>query len=413
MTVIDIVRENFKARTEIQGELRSIDEAATTDKRDYTDAERVTIEEKRSALKAIDDRIVANLEMQVRSEAIDGGMDRFLGAIADRETGDVADTRSVGQRFVTDEYRSWANGGARGQFAVDLDGLDIRTVTDVTTGVTSAGALRQPERLARVGQDFLDRRTYLADLVPHINTSTGSVEYVQDKTPLADMANKAVEVTEGSAKPQAGPTFQVVTEPMATIAAWANMTRQAAADFPQVQSYLDGRLRYSLKRRLDSQFINGDGNAPNMTGLLLRSGITTNTPGSTEAWYKTIRHAITVMELVESVPEIIVLNPTDAETFDLTNDTTAGLHAVIDVANQGARTAWGLTQVRSTAVAAGTALLIDPMAVAIFDRMAPTAYMTDSHASNFTANILTLLLELRAGTALFDPKGVCKVTFHA
>jgi hypothetical protein len=59
--------------------------------------------------------------------------------------------------------------------------------------------------------------------------------YVQDKTPLADMANKAVEVTEGSAKPQAGITTAVVTEPIATIAAWANLTRQVAADVPQIQ----------------------------------------------------------------------------------------------------------------------------------------------------------------------------------
>ena len=67
---------------------------------------------------------------------------------------------------------------------------------------------------------------------------------------------------------------------------------------------------------------------------------------------------------------------------------------------------------RFTAIASGTAALIDPMAVAILDEMAPRAYLTDSHASNFTSNILTLLLELDAGLALFDPAGVLKVTFN-
>jgi hypothetical protein len=39
--------------------------------------------------------------------------------------------------------------------------------------------------------------------------------------------------------------------------------------------------------------------------------------------------------------------------------------------------------------------------------------MTDSHASNFTSNILTLLLEARLGLALFDPApGVLKITFN-
>jgi HK97 family phage major capsid protein len=416
MSVIDIVRENFKARAEIQGELRSIDEAATADKRDYTDDEKATITEKRSALQAIDERITANLEMEVRSQEIDAGLDRFLGAIADRESGDILDSRSIGQRFAdNDEYRSWA-ASAHGSYAVDMPGMDWRAVTDVTLGATSGGALTRPERLARIGQDFLDRRVYLSDLIPTIPVGQGTVEYVQDKTPLADMADKPAETAEGAGKPQAGPTFGVVDEPTPTIPVWANITRQTAADVPQIMGYLDGRLRYALKRRVDKQLINGDGSSPNLRGLLNRSGIVTYAPGSAEARYVSIRHSIRLMEDVESVPEIIVLAPADAELFDLSNSTSAGIHANPDaqggVATEPTRTAWGLRQVRSTAVAAGTALLIDPMQVALFDRQQPTAYMTDSHASNFTSNILTLLLELRVGLGLFASYGVLKLTFN-
>jgi len=413
MSAINIVRENFKARTEIQGELRQIDEAATADKRDYTDDEKATIDEKRVALKTIDDRISANLEQQVRSEEIQSGMDRFLGVMADRDTGEVTDTRSLGERFTSDEFRTWASGGARGQSpAMDVD-LDFRAVTNVTTGATSGGAFVTNDRLGRVGNDFLDRRTFLLDLLPSINVTTGSVEIVQDKSPLADLANAATEIAEGGAKPQAGPTLAVVTEPIQTVAAWANITRQAAADAPQVQGYLDGRLRYSVKRRADGQVINGDGTSPNISGLLDRTGINAYdaTAAGAEATYLSIRKAITLMEQDETVPEIIVLNPADAEKFDLSNDTANGLHAIPNVAGPGATTAWGLTQVRSTAIASGTALLIDPMAVAVLDRQQVTAYMTDSHASNFVSNILTLLLEARLGLAVFEPAGVCSVTF--
>jgi len=413
MSAINIVRENFKARTEIQGELRQIDEAATADKRDYTDDEKATIDEKRVALKTIDDRISANLEQQVRSEEIQSGMDRFLGVMADRDTGEVTDTRSLGERFTSDEFRTWASGGARGQSpAMDVD-LDFRAVTNVTTGATSGGAFVTNDRLGRVGNDFLDRRTFLLDLLPSINVTTGSVEIVQDKSPLADLANAATEIAEGGAKPQAGPTLAVVTEPIQTVAAWANITRQAAADAPQVQGYLDGRLRYSVKRRADGQVINGDGTSPNISGLLDRTGINAYdaTAAGAEATYLSIRKAITLMEQDEAVPEIIVLNPADAEKFDLSNDTANGLHAIPNVAGPGATTAWGLTQVRSTAIASGTAMLIDPMAVAVLDRQQVTAYMTDSHASNFVSNILTLLLEARLGLAVFEPAGVCSVTF--
>lgn len=409
---LDIVRANFSRRSDIQGELRQIDEAATTDNRDYTDDETARITELRSELEAIDARIQANLDYEARSQQIADGIESMLGALIDRDRGEVVDTRSLGRRFVEmDEFRSWAEAGARGTSPALQAADEFRAVVDLTT----SGALVNPERLPRVGQDFLDRRTFLIDLLPTIPVSTGSVEYVQDASPLADMANKATEVTEGAAKPQAGITLSLVTEATATIAAWTNITRQAAADAPQMMGYLDGRLRYSLKRRADAQAINGNGTAPNLRGLANRSGILTEAPGSAEARYVSIRNAITTGENNEAVYEIIVLNPSDAELFDLSNHTGAGLHAVDTdggLASGSPRTAWGLTQVRSTAIAAGTALLIDPMAVAVLDRQQVTAYLTDSHASNFTSNILTLLLEARLGLALFEPAGVAKITFN-
>lgn len=415
-TSLDIVQANLSRRKDIQGELRQIDEAATTETRSYNENETARIAELRGELEGIDNRITSNVEMEIRSQEIGNGIESMLGAMLDRDTGDVIDTRSVGQRFATDEFRAWAEGGARGSYAVDMPGLELRAVTDTTLGATSGGALTRAERLTRVGQDFLDRRVYLTDVLPTINVTQGAIEYVQDTSPLADLANKAVEVTEGAAKPQAGMTLSVKTETAATIAAWANITRQTAQDVPQVQGYLDTRLRYSLKRRVDIQVVAGTGVAPNLLGLGARTGILTYAPGAAEARYRSIRHAITLGELSESVYEIIVLNPADAELFDLSNDTTAGLHAVMDdagpLSNGGARTAWGLQQIRSNAVASGTALLIDPTAVALFDRLQPTAYMTDSHASNFTSNILTLLLECRVGLGLFNPAGVCKVTFN-
>lgn len=412
-TAIDIVRANFSARTDIQGELRSIDEAATADNRAYTETEAARIDELRSSLEAIDARIQANLAEEHRSRQLEDGLGGLLQVMADRERGDLVDTRSAGARFVeSEEFRSFAEAGGNGRSqTVTFAGLDLRSVTDVTNASTSGGAFINPQRLARVGADFLNRRVFLSDLLPVIPVD-GPIEYVQDKTPLADLADKAAEVSEGGSKPQAGPTMEVVNESPATIAVWANLTRRVARQAPSVQAYLDTRLRYALKRRLDKQVINGDGNSPNISGLLDRTGILTEAPGSSEARAVTIRKAITTMEESESVPEIVVLNPADAELFDLLNVSSAGLHATPDLTAPPAQSAWGLQVVRSTAIASGTAALIDPMGVAILDEMAPRAYLTDSHASNFTSNILTLLLELDAGLAVFEPASILKVTFN-
>lgn len=421
-SMLDIVQANFSRRRDIQGELREIDEATVTNKdthelRPYSEDEAKKIDGLRTELQTVDDRIVAVMEMEVRGQQIESGIESMLGAMLDRETGTVIDSRSVGGRFADNaEYRSWINAGGHGRHVVDMPGLSFQNVvTDTTTGSGSAGTLTRPQRLDRIGQDFLDRRVYLLDLLPKIPVTQGAIEYVQDVTPLADAADKPTETAEGAQKPQAGLTFALVSEPVATVPVWTKITRQAAADIPQVMGYLDGRLRYGLRRRADKQSINGDGVTPNLKGLANRSGIVTYAPGGSEARYKSIRHAIRLGEDAEAVYEIIVLNPADAEIFDLSNDTSAGLHAMDadgGIRNTPARTAWGLTQVRSTAIAAGTALLIDPMHVAMFDRQQVTAYMTDSHGNDFTANLLTLLLEMRMGLGLFDPAGVCKLTFN-
>lgn len=411
MTVLDIVRANFTRRTDIQGELRQIDEAATTDNRPYSEAEGTQIGELRSELEAIDGRISANLEIEARSQTIESGITSLLGTALARNGDELVDNRSIGQRFVDrDELRSWAQSGGYGNSPVLSTADEFRSVVDLTT----VGSRLVPERLARVGNDFLDRRTFLLDMLPSIPVSNGNVEYVQDQSPLASLANAAAETAEAGAKPKAGVTLVLVNEPTATIPAWANITRQTVQDAPQMQGYLDGRLRYSVKRRADAQSINGNGTAPNLRGLINRTGIVTYAPAGAEARYRSIRRAIRLGEDAEAVYEIIVLNPADAEIFDLSNDTTSGLHAADfnGLAATPSRTSWGLTQVRSTAIPSGTALLIDPMAVAVLDRMDVTAFVTDSHASNFTSNILTLLLEARIGLALFDPAGVARITFN-
>ncbi len=407
---IDIVQANFARRRDIQGELRELDETAEHDQRAFNDEETARFTELRSELEQIDSRIEANLQMETRSRALEGGVADLLGMMVDRD-GEVADTRSLGQRFTASD--AWGEWMERRSFPrVDFGDVDLRSVTDTTSGATSGGAFAVPTRLDRVGQDALDRRVWLIDELPRIGVSTGVVEYVQDKTPLADLANKTAEVTEGQPKPQAGITTAVVQEAPATIAAWVNITRQIAADAPQVVNYIDGRLRYALKRRMDLQAITGDGTPPNLKGLAGRSGIVTWAPGTSEARYVSIRHTMQLMESAEAVPEIIVLNPADAELFDLSNHSADGVHAVPNVAGPGARTAWGLRQVRSTAIPAGKALLIDPTAVAVLDRMGAASYLTDSHDANFVSNILTLLLEVRIGLALFNPSGVGLVTFN-
>lgn len=403
-----LVRENFDLRTSLAEQIREVASAATTENRQLTEDESTRIDEFRAQLNAADERIVAQLEMEEQRQRITDGIGAMLGNVIDRDSGEVVDRRSVGERFVgADGFRDYIGaGGGRGDFRVEYSGIGLRALTSLDANSKPVAGV---SRIDRIGTDVLDRRVFLSDLLPVINVSTGSVEYVQDTTTSGSY--DAAEQTEGSAKQERTMVPVVTTESTATVAVFTQLTRQVYDDWGQIPGYLDGRLRYGLKRRVDGQVIAGNGTAPNLKGLSGRTGIATYAAAVVEEAVVSIRKAITVGQQNDAVYEFVVLNPADAEKFDLLNVASAGLHSTPDTTSSLPTTAWGLTRVTSNAVASGTALLVDPMATSILDRQQPAAYLTDSHASNFTSNILTLLLEARLGLALFDPKGVCKITF--
>ena len=320
-----------------------------------------------------------------------------------RSMGDAA-----GKFVASDALASFRSHGYRGQAAVEFDGMSLRAVVDNT--VTSGGAFQNPTRVPVTPLAVPNRMLRLIDLLPHGTTSDNSVEYVQDTTTTV-AGDTAAEVAESGAKPETTETFAVVTDPVRTIATYINMTRQAAEDNEQLNSYIESQLVYRINRRLDNQIINGDGTGANLLGLLNRSGILTLAPGAAEARAITTRKAVTLLEQNEQEANAIVLNPADLEKFDLYAATT-GEFIKGDGYGRTQGTIWGLQPVWSNAIASGTALIMDTSAAMIWDRRQPTLYLTDSHASNFTSNILTLLAELRAALSLFQPKGVVKVTYN-
>jgi HK97 family phage major capsid protein len=321
-------------------------------------------------------------------------------------------SEDVGEKFLrSEQFEDFARKGFRGQMdALELDGVSLRSLIDNVTA-TSGAAFTQPMLQSQVPLSVPDRALKLIDLLPHGTTGDNSVIYIQDTT-TSVAGDTAVETAEGGAKPETTETFTRVNDTVATIPTWMNITRQAAADHPQLVSYLQGRMMYRIRRRFDNQVINGDGTGANLLGLLNRSGIVTYAPGTAEARVFSVRKAVTLIEQYDLEPDTLVLNPSDLEKFDLLLASGSGEFLAERQTYARLQTAWGLTPVTSNAIAAGTALVLDKTSAMIWDRQQPVMYLTDSHASNFTSNILTMLVELRAAISLFQPKGVAKITFN-
>jgi HK97 family phage major capsid protein len=310
--------------------------------------------------------------------------------------------------FESPQYTEFRSRGFSGQTNLDM-GLDIRATID--SSATSGGAFQNPARPNDVAFTNMSRTPRVIDLVDRRTTNSGTVEYVRDTSAAAPGA--AAEVAEAGAKPEATITLEVVTDSVRTIAEWVNITRQAADDADQVRAHVERLLQHHVLVRLDSQIINGNGTAPNIRGILNTSGINTEAPGAAEARIITIRKAMTDVEVAEFAPDGVVLHPLDWEKVELSTDSNGMFRVSPNVQNAMSPRIWGLTVVSTTAIASGTGLVgAFRIGAILWMRDEVRLLVTDSHASNFTSNILTLLAELRAALSVPFPKAFSAITFN-
>jgi HK97 family phage major capsid protein len=251
----------------------------------------------------------------------------------------------------------------------------------------------------------------LVELIDRQTTGLNSVPFIQETT--LDPTAGATEVAEGALKPEVDVQLVEADSPVRTIAAWINVTRQAAEDAPTVVGFIQGRLGFKVQHRLNGQVLNGNGTAPNLRGILATAGIKTYAPGTAEARIISIRKAITLVQVGEYQPDTVGLAPADWETVELSTDTTNNFRVSPNIQNALPPRIWGLAVVVDTIFTAGVAVVgAFRLGATLWERHGVRVVMTDSHASNFTSNILTILAEMRAALTVWRPGVFCKVTFN-
>lgn len=322
------------------------------------------------------------------------------------------ETRTMGRIFVETAVKEFRANQFKGNAGVTIPG-NVRALIETSDWPV------QPTRLPGITtQTDKDRPLVFADMIDRQSLSTNSVEYVEETV----LTNNAAEVTEGVTKAESTVEFELKTASAATIAHFLNVTRQAVEDDAQMQGYIEGRMTYGLRRRLDAQILAGNGTPPNLRGILNTSGIGTYTAGSAgEAALISIRKAITVAQISEYMPDTVGVNPIDWEAIELSTDTSGRWRLTPDAQSAAGPRVWGLAVVVTNTltgtdfgVTGGTFLVGGfKEGATLWEHQGISLYLTDSHASNFTANILTLLAEMRAALTVWRPQAFVEGTFGA
>ena len=272
----------------------------------------VTDETKENADKAL----TAMNSIDTRLKDIEQKMSRRGGADDEQ----AEERKSLGQRFVETEEVKAALDQAdkfRGKVSVELKNITSASTsgTSATTGLVPAdrqGFIQIPNRPMTI-----------RDLLMPGRTNSGFIEYPKE----SGFTNNAATVAENptNPKPQSDITYTLVNTAVRTLAHFIMASRQILSDAPQLQSQIDGRLRYGLAYVEELQLLLGDGTGTNLLGLMPQAtAYAAATTGLAEATGVTRidRLRLALLQATQALyPSTgIVLNPLDWAAIELEKD---------------------------------------------------------------------------------------------
>jgi hypothetical protein len=312
--------------------------------------------------------------------------------------------KSLGELFVASQaYQQAKASGSLKQIESAFEKFDYLDAKTLMT--TAAGFAPETTRTGRVVLTAL-RRPAVADLMPNTPYDQSAAVYMEETT----FTNNAAAAAEGNAGGEAALEYTERNQPMREIKTWLPVTEVQLEDESGVRSLIDNRLLTMLDLAEEVQLLTGDGNAPNLSGFMTKSGVQSQAKGSDptpDAIYKgmtKIRHT------GFAEPSALVIHPNDWEPIRLLR-TTDGIYIWGSPAESGPERVWGLPAVITTAATENTGLLGDFLLYSeIFRRRGATIKVSDSHAENFIKGILAMRADKRLTLAIYRATAFCKVT---
>ncbi|MGZ4663595.1 MAG: phage major capsid protein [Frankiaceae bacterium] len=374
--------------------------------------------EKRDEYDAREKDIKAVLEQVTALKALNGSP---FASLQD-SNGEQQDTaaKSLGQQVTeADNFKSGVFGAKGQRFN---ESFDLKVAGNVTlTGSPVTVPTYLPNAIPT-----LFRRLTIADLMPQGTMASGSLIYPQETA----YTNAAATVAEGGQKPLSDITLAQVTETARKIATVAKISDEMLQDIGYIQSYIDGRLVLFVQLAEEDQLLNGNGTAPNLRGLMNRTGLAASvavpgTPTQTDRVDSLYSQISALRATAYLDPDGIVMNPTDWKTIRLNKDANnqyfgggpfTGAYGVGampgDNGNLGENPSlWGCRVIVTPAIAAGTALVgAFGMGAQVFRRTGITVEMTNSNEDDFKNNLVAIRAEERLALAVYRPGAFGKVT---
>jgi len=306
----------------------------------------------------------------------------------------------IGKMFTdSDAYKGYMKDKTKGTST-----LNIPMKTAFTT---SAGWAPQSIRTGIV-IPYATRPIRIVDIVPGAKTNMAAVLFMEETT----FTNAAAEVTEANsmASEEAALALTERSVTVRKVPVWIPVTTEQLEDVEGIQSYLQNRLGFMIRQRLDLQMLTGDGVAPNMTGILNKSGIQTFSRAGGDVFdviYTAIKNVRTI---AFADPNAIVMHPNDFQQVRLMR-TDSGLYILGNPNDPGVTRIWGLPVVESTAETENSVVVGDfANFCALYEKKGIDIQISDSHDTYFIYGKLAIRAEVRVAFVMYRPAAFCVIT---
>lgn len=299
---------------------------------------------------------------------------------------------TIGEFIIqSDLYKQFAAGGMQKMR------IEANTITGLSgSPADNSDVLVPTQRLPGIIPGAF-RQLRIADIVPQSPTSSNLIEFTRELS----FTNNAAEVQEGATKAESEITFEQDSVAIRTIAHWLKLSKQVIADAPALKAYVDGRLRYGVDKRLDSQIFSGNGTAPNMEGMTRAGNFTAFTPTTGDTDIDSISRAKYAIMTADYEPNAVLMNPANWGTIERLKDSNNN-YIVGDPFGAIVPRMWGLLVIVSNAVTVNKMLVADfNIAYELWNRESTVIEMTDSDGTDFQKNLVTVRAERRSALASY------------
>jgi HK97 family phage major capsid protein len=202
--------------------------------------------------------------------------------------------------------------------------------------------------------------------------------------------------------------------PVRTVPHTVKVSKQALEDSGALGAYLDQRMTFGVRSRLEQQIVVGNGTNPNISGILDAGNFTAAEAQSGEALQQFVRRQKNVLRNlgVAERDMIVVVNPDDWSDYEL-SITNTDLNLAALIAAGVPPSLWRLPVVESSSVTTGTAIVMAASAVQLYEREGVVVQLFEQDGDNVSKNLITVRAEGRYAFAVYQPWAIRAGAFVA